>query len=326
MAGVESAGGEQSLTGHSSDLAPEAAVIDRRPAADRRGVVHPLPLHPSPPSSSSPSSSGCRSSWASGSACTPRRHSARVPFVGLRNYEAVRPRQHPLRAVLTTVWNTVLFVIMSTPLLVGVGLFLAALLNQRVPRPQLLSWHLLRSLDALGRRGRAHVVVDVQRTRRRHHSFPPGHRRRQSGLAHDQSMGMDLHPYRHAVVDHRVQHHHPAGGACRASPPISMKPRPSMAPTDGSSSGTSPSPASRRCCCWWSRSRSSPPSSSWASRSLMTGGGHHPRRRHPCCCTSSTPPSAAVRLGLAAAMALIVAVLMVVVSIVNFRLFSSERA
>lgn len=54
------------------------------------------------------------------------------PFVGLRNYEALLdPGSVHSERFWTTIWNTVLFVIMSTPLLVGVGLFLAALLNQR---------------------------------------------------------------------------------------------------------------------------------------------------------------------------------------------------
>lgn len=55
------------------------------------------------------------------------------PFVGLRNFEnLVDPESIHSERYWTTVWNTILFVIMSTPVLVAVGLFLAAILNQRV--------------------------------------------------------------------------------------------------------------------------------------------------------------------------------------------------
>jgi multiple sugar transport system permease protein len=55
------------------------------------------------------------------------------PFVGLRNYERlIDPDSIFFSRFWQTVWNTVLFVIMSTPLLVGIGLALAALLNQRL--------------------------------------------------------------------------------------------------------------------------------------------------------------------------------------------------
>lgn len=54
------------------------------------------------------------------------------PFVGLANYQQLLdPASVRSERFLTTVWNTILFVFMSTPVLVGVGLFLATLLNQR---------------------------------------------------------------------------------------------------------------------------------------------------------------------------------------------------
>jgi multiple sugar transport system permease protein len=56
------------------------------------------------------------------------------PFVGLRWYQQLfdpsNRTQFP--RFWNSVWNTILFVIMSTPLLVGVGLALASLLNQKV--------------------------------------------------------------------------------------------------------------------------------------------------------------------------------------------------
>ena len=56
------------------------------------------------------------------------------PFVGLRWYQQLfdpsNRTQFP--RFWNSVWNTVLFVIMSTPLLVGIGLALASLLNQQV--------------------------------------------------------------------------------------------------------------------------------------------------------------------------------------------------
>lgn len=55
------------------------------------------------------------------------------PFVGLANYITIfNPDSLEFDRYWTTVWNTILFVGMSTPLLVGVGLVLAALLNQRL--------------------------------------------------------------------------------------------------------------------------------------------------------------------------------------------------
>ena len=55
------------------------------------------------------------------------------PFVGLRNYERLLdPDSIFFHRFWQTVWNTVLFVVMSTPLLVALGLVLAALLNQRL--------------------------------------------------------------------------------------------------------------------------------------------------------------------------------------------------
>lgn len=56
------------------------------------------------------------------------------PFVGLRWYQQIfdpsNRTQFP--RFWNAVWNTVLFVIISTPLLVGIGLALASLLNQQV--------------------------------------------------------------------------------------------------------------------------------------------------------------------------------------------------
>ena len=55
------------------------------------------------------------------------------PFVGLQNYITIfNPASLEFDRYWTTVWNTILFVGMSTPLLVGTGLVLAALLNQRL--------------------------------------------------------------------------------------------------------------------------------------------------------------------------------------------------
>jgi len=54
------------------------------------------------------------------------------PFVGFRNFEnLLSPDSVHSERFWTTVWNTFIFVFLSTPLLVGVGLFLATLLNQR---------------------------------------------------------------------------------------------------------------------------------------------------------------------------------------------------
>lgn len=55
------------------------------------------------------------------------------PFVGLQNYVTIfNPASFEFERYWTTVWNTILFVGISTPLLVIVGLILAALLNQRL--------------------------------------------------------------------------------------------------------------------------------------------------------------------------------------------------
>lgn len=54
-------------------------------------------------------------------------------FVGLRNFERLlSPASIHFERYWTTVWNTIMFVIISTPLLVLTGLFLAVLLNQRL--------------------------------------------------------------------------------------------------------------------------------------------------------------------------------------------------
>jgi multiple sugar transport system permease protein len=53
-------------------------------------------------------------------------------FIGLENYAAIfNPDSFQFGRFWTGVWNTVIFVIISTPTLVLAGLFLAALLNQR---------------------------------------------------------------------------------------------------------------------------------------------------------------------------------------------------
>lgn len=53
-------------------------------------------------------------------------------FIGLRNYQwLLDPASIFSGRYIQSVWNTTLFVIMSTPLLVGAGLFLATVLNQR---------------------------------------------------------------------------------------------------------------------------------------------------------------------------------------------------
>jgi multiple sugar transport system permease protein len=55
------------------------------------------------------------------------------PFVGLRQYERLfDPGSLHFARYWNTVWNTIIFVIISTPLLVAVGLGLAALLNQKL--------------------------------------------------------------------------------------------------------------------------------------------------------------------------------------------------
>jgi multiple sugar transport system permease protein len=68
--------------------------------------------------------------WISVHDSTPLREG---PFVGLRWYmQLFDPSSTQFARFWNTVWNTILFVLMSTPLLVGVGLALAALLNQRI--------------------------------------------------------------------------------------------------------------------------------------------------------------------------------------------------
>lgn len=68
--------------------------------------------------------------WISLHRSTPLREG---PFVGAANYiTLVNPESLEFERYWTTVWNTILFVIMSTPLLVIVGLVLATLLNQRL--------------------------------------------------------------------------------------------------------------------------------------------------------------------------------------------------
>jgi multiple sugar transport system permease protein len=55
------------------------------------------------------------------------------PFVGARWYQQLfDPSSVQFDRFWTTVWNTILFVIMSTPLLVAAGLFLANLLNSKI--------------------------------------------------------------------------------------------------------------------------------------------------------------------------------------------------
>jgi multiple sugar transport system permease protein len=68
--------------------------------------------------------------WISVHKSTPLREG---PFVGLDNYTTLfDPNSFEFDRYWTTVWNTILFVAMSTPLLVIVGLVLAALLNQKL--------------------------------------------------------------------------------------------------------------------------------------------------------------------------------------------------
>src|SRR5918998_5972770 len=68
--------------------------------------------------------------WISLHRSTPLREG---PFVGAANFmQLFDPASLEFERYWTTVWNTVLFVIMSTPLLVIVGLVLAALLNQKM--------------------------------------------------------------------------------------------------------------------------------------------------------------------------------------------------
>jgi multiple sugar transport system permease protein len=68
--------------------------------------------------------------WISVHDSTPLREG---PFVGLRWYmQLFNPDSSQFGRFWNTVWNTILFVLISTPLLVGAGLGLAALLNQRI--------------------------------------------------------------------------------------------------------------------------------------------------------------------------------------------------
>lgn len=68
--------------------------------------------------------------WISLHRSTPLREG---PFVGAANYmRLLDPASLDFERYWTTVWNTILFVLMSTPLLVIVGLILATLLNQRL--------------------------------------------------------------------------------------------------------------------------------------------------------------------------------------------------
>jgi multiple sugar transport system permease protein len=57
---------------------------------------------------------------------------ANAPFVGLDNYRQLfDPASRQFGRFWQTLWNTVIFVIISTPTLVGIGLALAALLNSK---------------------------------------------------------------------------------------------------------------------------------------------------------------------------------------------------
>ena len=68
--------------------------------------------------------------WISVHDSTPLREG---PFVGLRWYmQLFNPESSQFPRFWNTVWNTILFVLISTPLLVGVGLLLAALLNTKI--------------------------------------------------------------------------------------------------------------------------------------------------------------------------------------------------
>jgi multiple sugar transport system permease protein len=67
--------------------------------------------------------------WISLHRSTPLREG---PFVGAANYlRLLDPSSLDFERYWTTVWNTILFVLMSVPLLIIVGLILATLLNQR---------------------------------------------------------------------------------------------------------------------------------------------------------------------------------------------------
>jgi multiple sugar transport system permease protein len=55
------------------------------------------------------------------------------PFVGLRWYQQLLdPKSIQFPRFWNAVWNTVIFVVLSTPLLIGIGLLLASLLNTKV--------------------------------------------------------------------------------------------------------------------------------------------------------------------------------------------------
>src|SRR5215218_8217555 len=68
--------------------------------------------------------------WISVHDSTPVREG---PFVGLRWYQQLfNPDSIQFPRFWNAVWNTVIFVVLSTPLLIGVGLLLASLLNTKI--------------------------------------------------------------------------------------------------------------------------------------------------------------------------------------------------
>ena len=68
--------------------------------------------------------------WISVHRSTPLREG---PFVGIDNYVNIfSPQSFESQRFWTTVWNTIIFVIITTPLYVGIGLVLAAALNQKL--------------------------------------------------------------------------------------------------------------------------------------------------------------------------------------------------
>ena len=113
--------------------------------------------------------------WISLHDSTPLREG---PFVGLRWYmQLFNPDSALFDRFWNTVWNTILFVLMSVPLLVGIGLLLATLLNTRVRGRNIFRARLLRALDAVRLRHQPRVVVDVQQQRRVHRPVLQGHAR-----------------------------------------------------------------------------------------------------------------------------------------------------
>jgi multiple sugar transport system permease protein len=126
------------------------------------------------------------------------------PFVGLRWYQQLfDPSSFLFPRFWNSVWNTIIFVVISTPLLIGFGLALAVLLNQRLRGRNIfravyfVPWTLSVSVVGL--------------TWWWMFNGNAGYSRVEPELAGHQSLGMDHDPHRDPVVDDRFQHHHSPG-------------------------------------------------------------------------------------------------------------------